>query len=217
MTTAGDDNFFRKKHTTTVAFGVAVLLFLLPFVEIRCNGMAIAKNTGIGLAVGSDYSLGNDMQTLKNQFDSDPQSKKGGPSKESGKVYAFALIALLLGIGGIALSFTKIKPGIINTVIGVAAALSLLALMVQLNSDIKEKAGVKEGSDFTDNIKVSIAFTIWYYLCIVSFLTAAFFSFKRGQILVTNGAPPPHAPQLDLENPGDQSEFPKSASESEVG
>ena len=29
--------------------------------------------------------------------------------------------------------------------------------------------------------------------------------------------PPKNAPQLDIENPGDQSEFPKSASESELG
>ncbi len=32
-----------------------------------------------------------------------------------------------------------------------------------------------------------------------------------------NEQPPKNAPQLDLENPGDQSDFPKSASESELG
>lgn len=31
------------------------------------------------------------------------------------------------------------------------------------------------------------------------------------------GQPPKHAPQLDIKNPGEQSEFPTSASTSEIG
>jgi hypothetical protein len=216
MASAGEDNFLKKKYTTTIAFGVAVLLFLLPFVEIKFNGMSLVKNTGVGLAVGSDYSLGSDMQAMKDQVDNEPESKQSGLTKESGKLYAFALVALLLGVIGIALSYSHMKSGLINVVIGLAAALSLLALMVQLNSDIKEKAGLNKGNELTEDITLTIVFTIWFYLSVVSFLAAAFFSFKRGQLLATGGAPS-NAPQLDLENPGDQSEFPKSASESELG
>jgi hypothetical protein len=216
MAPAGEDNFFRKKHTTTIAFVVAVLLFALPFVEIRCNGVTVAQNTGIGLAFGSDYKLGSSMSALQDQFNSTREEKKAGPAKESGKVYAFALAALLLGVVGIAISFSNVRSGIFNTVIGAAAALSLIALMIQLNSDIKERSGQGDKNELTESIGISIGFTVWYFLSIVCFLAAAFFSFKRGQLLATEG-PPRHAPQLDLENPGEQSEFPKSASESELG
>src|SRR5215204_1712519 len=100
MTGATEENFFRKKYTTTIAFAVGILLFLLPFVEVRCNGMTVAQNNGVGLAFGSDYQLGKDMSSLQDTFNKSDDTKKTGPSKESGKVYDFALIALLLGVAG---------------------------------------------------------------------------------------------------------------------
>jgi hypothetical protein len=215
MAPVAEDNFLRKKHTSTIAFVVAVLLFALPFVEVRCNGVTVAQNTGFGLAFGSDYKLGKEMKSLRDSFNSERTDKKEGPSKDSGKFYVLALIALLLGVAGIAISFTDIRSGIVNTVVGALAALLLIGLMVQINNDFKERLGPST-HDATDGMTLSIAFTVWYYLSIISFLAAAFFSFKRGQLLATEG-PPRHAPQLDIENPGEQSEFPKSASESEIG
>lgn len=203
MATAAEENFFRSRYTTMVAFAVAVLLFLLPFNEFRCNGIPVAQNTGLGLATGSDYRL------------SDKDSKKEGPVKGSGKVYAFALAALILGIVGLAIASSNIKAGVANMVIGVVAALSLLALMFQVNRDFDEQAA-QGRNDISESIKVSIVFTIWYYLSLICFLAAAFFSFKREQLLARNGVPA-NAPQLDLNNPGEQSEFPKAASDSEIG
>ena len=131
-------------------------------------------------------------------------------------MYVFALIALLLGVVGVAISFSNIRSGIINTVVGALGALSLIALMIQLNGDIKHRMGQGERNDLELPIGISIGFTVWFFLCIISFLAAAFFSYKRGLLLATEG-PPPKAPQLDLENPGEQSEFPKSASQSDIG
>jgi LPXTG-motif cell wall-anchored protein len=50
---------------------------------------------------------------------------------------------------------------------------------------------------------------------IIAAAASVFFLKKRKN----NGEqkPPKKAPQLDLENPGDQSNFPKSASESDLG
>ena|SRR5688572_14090677 len=217
MASAADENFFRSKYTTTISFAVAVLLFLLPFVEVKCNDESLVQNSGLGLAFGNDFELVDKMKSLRDSVNNGA-SNKGGPSKDSGKVYYFALAALLLGITGIILSVTKIRSGIINTVIGVAAALSLVGLMFHLNHDIDKTTGerINDLSGSFKSFKVSLSFTIWYYLSLVCFLAAAFFSFKRGQLLITN-SPPSNAPQLDLNNPGEQSEFPKSASESEIG
>lgn len=47
--------------------------------------------------------------------------------------------------------------------------------------------------------------------------TAATFFFLKKRKNGDEEKPPKKAPQLEVENPGDQSEFPKSASESELG
>ena len=47
--------------------------------------------------------------------------------------------------------------------------------------------------------------------------TAAAIFLVRKNKSHTEGKPPKKAPQVAVDNPGDQSEFPKSASESELG
>ncbi len=68
MPTTAEDNFFRKKHTTSVAYLVGLLLFFLPFVEIKCNDMPFAENTGMGLAFGTDYKVTGGMGPLQDKF-----------------------------------------------------------------------------------------------------------------------------------------------------
>ena len=163
MAQTGEENFFRKKHTTTIAFIVAVLLFVLPFVEIRCNGITVAQNTGIGLAFGTDYKLEGNTQAMQDQFNSTREEKKSGPAKDSGKMHVFALVALILGVVGVAKSFSNIRSGIINTVVGALGALSLIALMIQLNGDIKHRMGQGEKNDLALPIGISIGFTVWFF------------------------------------------------------
>ncbi len=43
------------KIPSSIAFLLAILLFLLPFAEIRCNGTAVANNTGLGIATGQEW------------------------------------------------------------------------------------------------------------------------------------------------------------------
>ena len=213
MQATDENNFLRKRHTTTIAFAVGILLFLLPFVEIKCNDVTMAQNTGIGLAIGSDYKMAGEMKSLQNSFE-DREDKKSNTTKESSKMYIVALAALLLGVVGVVLSFSKMRSGMTNTLIGALAAIALIILMIQVKGDVKDKAGADESE-----MKVIVSFTIWYYLSIISFLAAAFFNYKRGQsdAISPYNAAPANAPQVKIENPGDQSEFPKSASESELG
>ena len=215
MHSSPGNDFLRKKYISSIAFAAGVLLFLLPFVEVRCQDELIAKNTGLGLAVGSDFELAGKMDDMQDQF-RDDKDQDGGVSKKSGKVYPFALAALLLGIGGLVLSFMNIRSGKINTIIGALAALSLMALMIHLNSEVKNKEGSVD-DEFSRSLRVTTHYTLAYYISLLSFLAASFFSFRRGQLEDDHEKIPKNAPQLDLQNPGDQSEFPKSASESELG
>ena len=45
---------FGTKIPSNIAFPLAILLFLLPFAEIRCNGTGVASNTGLGIVNGAE-------------------------------------------------------------------------------------------------------------------------------------------------------------------
>ena len=210
QTSSEGNNFLRKKYTSSVAFLVGVLLFLLPFVEIRCNNTPFAQNTGVGLAFGIDYKITGQMKSLDDTF----SGSEAKVSKEKGKMYIAALIAFILGLIGLILSLINTRSHAINMVIATLAAIALIILMVQLKTEVKDKTVLDEPSN---SIKVTVNFTAWYYLSVISFLAAAFFSFKKGQFASIHEQPPKQAPQVPIENPGEQSEFPKSPSESDIG
>lgn len=219
MQTTSESNFFRKKYTTSVAYLVGILLFLLPFVQIKCNDMVLAQNTGIGLAFGTDYKMAGQMQNLQDGFNMNTNAAESKASKESGKMYVFALAALALGVIGLLLSLNS-RNFSVSMIVGALAAIALIIVMVQVKGDVQNK--LKEGntgpSEFGNAVKASVDFTLWFYLTIVSFLAAAFFSFKKGQLSsVHTEQPPKHAPQVPIENPGEQSEFPSPPKESEIG
>ena len=211
MPSTAEDNFFRKKHTTSVAYLVGLLLFFLPFVEIKCNDMPFAENTGMGLAFGTDYKVTGGMGPLQGNKD-----RINSTSKEKGKLYVLALAALVLGVAGLGVSLSNMRSGpSVNIIIGVVAALCLIALMFQISADVKGETHPGKSSDFSESVKVSVHYTFWFYLSVCSFLAAAFFAYKHRQLLPVS--PPGRAPQLDLQNPTDQSEFPRAPSESEIG
>jgi len=170
-----------KFRLNSVMFLVGTLLFLLPFVNIKCKGETLVSNNGVGLAFGVNYKTSKEFES------NEENSKKVSVTeKESGKIYVSALIALLLGIAGVVLSI--INPGLdkINTVIGVLAALALVALMVQIKSEVNDKSSHDITDGLSANIKMTAEFTAWYYLSLISFIAAAFFSYWRKPIIISS-------------------------------
>lgn len=174
----------RKFNLTSVSFLVGVLLFLLPFVEIKCNGQTFATNTGIGLALGIDYKTTAQTKSLENPFGN--ESGKKVVEKEKGKLYAFALIALILGVIGLILSLTSERPGKALVFIGSLAAISLIVLMIQIQMDVKDKPASGGQDTLGNNLKVTAAFTAWYYLSLLSFILAATLSYRRKPIVISS-------------------------------
>ncbi|HEX2606694.1 MAG TPA: hypothetical protein VHK91_04910, partial [Flavisolibacter sp.] len=90
--------------------------------------------------------------------------------------------ALILGIIGLILSRGNIRTTASpNRIVGILAAVFLIVVMFQVSSDVHEHSKTSESgpSGFSDAVKVHVSFTLWYYLCIVAFLAAAFFSHKQ--------------------------------------
>jgi len=164
-----------KIPSGSVAFLVAVLLFLLPFVNIKCNDQKFASNTGVGLAFGTNYKT---TSQIKSDKDNDDRSLSIS-EKQSGKMYIAALLALLLGITGFIL--TILNPGLnkIHTIIAVLGALALIVLLIQIKYDVKDKSGHEITKGLSANLKVAVEFTVWYYLSLVSFIAASFLSYGQ--------------------------------------
>jgi len=170
----------------SISFLVGVLLFLLPFVEIKCNGETFATNTGVGLAFGIDYRTNAPTSSLEG--DSTINSEKQVVEKEKGKLYVFALLAFLLGIVGLVLSLTKRKSSKAMVFIGSLAAICLIVLLIQIEMDVTDKPLRGSKSSFANDIKVTATFTAWYYLSLLSFILAAASGYRRKPLLTPGSA-----------------------------
>ena len=177
---------FGTKIPSSVAFVVAILLFLLPFSEIKCGGSALMNNTGVGFALGKEWKVaggyGKDM--LKEM-----DTKTGG--KKQGNAQYFIIGALIVGVLGLLFSLASEKTGPkMGIIAGVLGAGILVAFMFDLkkwfNDGLAKQAAEKSkegtdslGLDKMGDMSFSIAFTPWFYIAVIAFLAAAFFCYKR--------------------------------------
>jgi hypothetical protein len=192
---------FGSKIPSSVAFVVAILLFFMPFVDIKCNNMSLQQVSGFQLATGfkmknssSDNSYLNDIKSDK----VDNEITKATTKTDKKEPNLYAMIALGLGVLGLGLSFTNAKASLgAAMVTGVASAGALIGMMLDLKKKAKlempdvsdktpdndvgntiDKIGDKM-SDLTDKMNISIDFTPWFYIAVIAFLAAAFFCYKR--------------------------------------
>ena len=177
------DNFFRKRYNTTVAFALGVLLFFLPFAQLKCGSVIIAENTGIGLASGSQWKItmiGDNTDLFKN-INSSKSNGEREPIKTSPDW--FLLLSLAMAAAGIILSISNWKTKSIATMsAGILAAVMLIAAIIYLKIMLKSQLpkGNKDDS-FNLNMDgvVGIKFTIWYLISLAAFLAAALFGYKH--------------------------------------
>lgn len=192
---------FGTKIPSAIAFVVAVLLFFMPFIDIKCNNMSLQTVSGVQLATGfkmknssSDNSFLNDLKTDK----VDETITKTATKSDKKDPNLYAMIALGLGVLGLLLSFTNAKAAIGSAMVtGIGSAGALVGLMLDIKKKVKldmpdlsdktpdndvgntiDKIGDKM-NDLTDKMNISVDFTPWFYVAIVAFLAAAFFSYKR--------------------------------------
>jgi len=192
---------FGSKIPSSVAFIVAILLFLMPFIDIKCNNMSLQQVSGLQLATGfkmknnsSDNSFLNDVKTDK----VDETITKTATKSDDKQPNLYALIALGLGILGLLLSFTNAKAAIGGAMVtGIASAGAMIGMMLDIKKKVKldmpdisgkggnndvgntiDKIGDKM-NDLGNKMNISVDFTPWFYLAVVAFLAAAFFCYRR--------------------------------------
>lgn len=206
------NNFYRTPHLTTISFAVGVLLFFLPFMEIKCNETTLVQMSGLNMVTGAEPKVGSDFEQMAKGLDTkNDGTKTTTKSEKKGKVYIAAILALALGVIGVAISFMN-KGGYnpVKMIAGAVGAVALIILMFQVKGDVNEQMTAdKKGNDqMAGMMKLSVDFTFWFYLCVISYLASAFFSYKQKDLVNEAYGPPSNAPQINVQNPGDQSEFP---------
>lgn len=231
MAPTNTTDIYHKPYLPTALYALALLLFLLPFFDIKCNNMSMAKLSGISMATGGKPSLSSEMTDMQNSFPGE-QRRTASSFDGEGQLFITALFALLLGVAGLLYSLLNKgdnqRPAMY---IGGLGALALIGSWIQVSSYVNENTKTREGpmpdDQFSAMMNVSAAPTFWFVLCLLCFLAAAYISYQKSNPVVATKAPaagastatmeerpPQAAPQIRIKNPGDQSEFP-SAPESE--
>ncbi len=178
-TTNSTDTFFRKKYVTTWAFAMALLLFLLPFSQVRCGSATLAENSGLGIALGWQWKiamLGSSNELLKAIKKDEPGNKN--QLKERPNV--FAIVALLAGLVGLVMSVMAYNNrSLVTMSAGALGVVMLIALLIQFKLVLQSSLSDKGDKEMNMSSIITVQFTIWYFLSVFLFAAAAFISFKK--------------------------------------
>lgn len=170
------------KVPASASFIIGLLLFLMPFVDIKCGDTTLKQVSGVELATGfeikdtrSNNSLfnSNDVNT---SFSSQPDTRRGNN---------FAIAAMLLGLLAVIVALLNFKGRAgLGMVLGAATAVALIALMIDVKNKIKSDsppAHHTNGFDMNlgNDVNIVAEFTPYFYLAVLLFALGAYFSYKQ--------------------------------------
>jgi hypothetical protein len=182
------------KKFSPAAFAVAVVCFILPWVNLSCEGQRVATFTGLQLVTGTAVQQQDMFSQRLNQTRAQELQRKvqhGEMTQEQADRQAnepsrvgsepLAVAVLLSTVLGLALSFLRGgKSAIIPAVVGLAASILLLLLKSKIATDAIDQS---EGM-----VHAEFAIGFWVVL-ILSLGAAALNGFlylsSRGQVQAT--------------------------------
>ncbi|MFT3981279.1 MAG: hypothetical protein QM687_12460 [Ferruginibacter sp.] len=176
---------FKPKYVSGGTYLVALLLFFLPFLNIKCNDQTIASITGKDFVTGFNMkekagdSFFGGMFKDRNKTtgnESDTDSSRSALDKKEDKIEkpnVLAIISFVAGILALVFVFVKLNYArLMASIAGGIAALLLLLIFFQFKSQTTELSSGGMGFD------IKMSFTIWFFLSIILFIVGAYFSYK---------------------------------------
>ncbi len=191
---AAAPGIFGTKIPSSVAFVVGILLFLMPLSELKCGGSTFAQKSGLDMVMDKDWKSSGGGGFNQNELQTKTVAAGG---EKKGQVQIYAAVALALALIGLLLSAAvNSKSGAMGgAVTGVLAAGAMIGLMLEVKKITDQMIAkqalnkAEEGADsfgfdkigqsMSDNMKITVGFTPWFYIAVIAFLAAAFFCYKR--------------------------------------
>jgi lysylphosphatidylglycerol synthetase-like protein (DUF2156 family) len=178
----------RSRYTVTVSYAIGVLLFLLPFLNIKCNSVKLASATGLQLVIGkvkNEYKNSKEKSgDLKDLIDNrkindDVEDILAGTQGKEKLVQPnyFMLTALGLGIIGIIFSILGFRKRWLFS--SITAWISVACFLITLISISFQASELAVDSTF---LALSIQFTLWFYISFAAYIAAGIFSHKQANI-----------------------------------
>ena len=137
------------KKVSPAVFGIALICFLLPWVNFSCQGYKVASFTGLQLVTGTTIQQQDMFGETKNyKIKSEP----------------LAVAVLLVTIVGFVLSFLKsAKSSLITSIVGVLAFVLLLLFKSKIDTDaVNQSQGM-----------IQAEYAIGFWLALILFIAAA--------------------------------------------
>lgn len=155
-----------------MSFLVAMALFVLPFVNIRCM-YSQQRVTGVQLVTGFENS--NDFMGIGNRSLERNQPNVGKRTQPN----VFAILALVAGIVGFGVSFSSSrKAGQWCFAAALSGVTAMIILFIDIKSSVKKIDLGDLGKSSEMNLQLTAEFTEWYYLCVIAFAVSAYFARK---------------------------------------
>ncbi len=152
------------KKLSPAIFGIALICFFLPWVNVPCQGQKVITLSGIQLVTGATIEEPKFFRELKSSshpYIKEPRGSSEEYNKTKGEV--LAIFALIATISGLSLSFLKSKKGTLGPAItGAIGTILLLMLSAKLNNDI-----FQQGKGL-----LQLDYRIGFYLTLILFLSA---------------------------------------------
>ena len=171
---------FKKPLFFNITYAVIALMFLLPFTEISCNGITMAKASGTDLAFGFEMKPSSTITNWTDTFDMGDHDNSSSNVSGSGRKKdpnTFALAALIISLIGLAFSvFQKPPRPTINFILSILGAVAMIALMIDLKGDVKNEM-TSQGAE--SGITISLHFTAWFYLVLIGYIAIALISRRQ--------------------------------------
>jgi len=179
--------FANPKPVANLTYVLALLLFFLPFMKLKCNDQTIFSVSGKDLITGFNIEESVKNSMLGSLF---PKDKKDDASINSNDIMPktksdsnldkvseiekpnkLAIFAVITGLLACIFSFLKFRrAGAFASTSGGVAGLLLLLVFFSYQSNVKDF----QSSEF--GLSIGLSFTIWYFFCVLFFFAGSYFS-----------------------------------------
>ena len=163
-----------KRSVIPIAFALIIIFFFFSFVDFKCNSMKVASLSGINLVTGTHVKTAADNFSSDNYLNS-IDNNRTNPAQNAGEKVEpslWAILALLMAIGGFVAFYKKIKSeSLAGTAAGAIGFVSLLILRSAIKNKISEQSG--------GMVPIEIDFLFAYWASLLAFLIGGSLSYLR--------------------------------------